>query len=183
MVSGSVEALGGNNNCACNGGSGGAIRLLAPKVEGTGMINVGSAGNGGLGRTRVDTIDRSNLRFPFKNSVTTVGATMFVSPKVVPQLDVIEVASNPIPIGSNPVSFTLPFGSATDRTVVVRAKDFGVKVPIAVVLTPDSGDRVIVQDEVDNTPQNPSTSQGVTTKSVKITLRPNVPTTIHVWTR
>jgi hypothetical protein len=182
-LSGRVESLGGNNHAftCCfegTGGSGGAVRLLAPRVEGNGTVDVNGQLNGGLGRIRVDTVDRTNLRLTFApNAATTVGANMFVFPSPLPKLDVIEAAGTTIPLGGNPVRITLPFGSSTNRTVVVQARDFSAVVPIAVVLTPDSGPRVTVQAQVDNTTQNPATV------TVPVSLRPNVQTTIHVWTR
>jgi hypothetical protein len=178
VIAGIVEALGGGPGPCFTGGSGGGIRLVAPKVEGTGRIDVRGPQNAGHGRIRVDTIDRTNLRFVFDaNGVTTVGANMFVFPSVVPTLDVTQAAGQNIPLGSGPVQITLPFGSDPNRTVTVRAQGFGAKVPIAVVLTPDSGVRQIIEKEIDNLAQNPATL------AVPVTLTPNVLTTIHVWTR
>jgi hypothetical protein len=183
LVSGAVEAIGGNNNVAClNSGSGGAIRLVAPKVEGSGRIDVRASalvgGHGGLGRIRVDTIDRSSLALEFRdNAVTTVGGNLIVFPPTVPRLDTIEVAGNEVPPGSDPVLFILPFGTTPERTVKIQARDFGRVVPIRVVLTPDSGLPVTVDAEIDNTTTNPAVID------VPVTVPVNTQVTVHSWTR
>lgn len=159
-----------------NGGSGGAIRLVAPKVEGSGLLDVRSAGSGGNGRIRVDTMDRGGVAFNFQG-VFTVGANLVAIPPVLPWLDTIEVAGNPVPVDSPPVTFTLPFGSETNRTVKIQARDFGRLVPIRVVLTPDSGTPVLADAEVDNSANNPAVVE------VPATVPVNTLVTVHCWTR
>lgn len=178
LVSGAVEAFGGGNGTCLNGGSGGAIRLVATKVEGAGRIDVRPGGGGGLGRIRVDTIDRSSLGFQFLNpTVTTVGGNLLSFPPVTPQLATIEAAGIVVPQGGGPVTFNLPFGSTTSRTVKIQAKDFGRVVPLRVTLTPDSGAPVVVDAEVDNTTSNPAVVE------VKFDLPVNTLVTLHCWTR
>jgi hypothetical protein len=182
-ITGNVFARGGNNlGSSVNAGSGGAIRLLAPIVRGSGLINVqGNNGDGsaGHGRIRVDTIDRSDLRLNFTpGALTTVGADMFVFPPKVPRLDIIETAGTSIPVDTAQlVTVQLPFGADPNRTVTVRAQDFGNKVPISVILTPDSGDPIIVNSQIDNTTQNPASI------AVPVTFPQNVLVTVNVWTR
>ena len=177
-VSGTIESRGGVQRNCVNGGSGGAIRLVATKVEGGGLIDVRPVSNGGLGRIRVDTIDRSNLTLNFQSSaVTTVGGNLFTFPAVVPRLDTVEVAGNAVPVGSGPVTFNLPFGSTPSRTVKIQAKDFGRVVPVRVVLTPDSGAPATFDAEIDNTSVNPATVQ------IPVTVPVNTLVTIHAWTR
>lgn len=178
LVSGTIEARSGVQTSQGNGGSGGAIRLVAMKVEGTGAIDVRPTSHGGFGRIRVDTIDVSNLRLTFRDStVTSVGGNLFTFPPVVPRLDTIEVAGNAVPAGSGPVTFNLPFGSTPSRTVKIQARDFGRVVPIRVVLTPDSGAVATFDAEIDNTTTNPATVE------VPITVPINTLVTIHAWTR
>jgi hypothetical protein len=177
-VNGAVEARGGGSMTCLNGGSGGAIRLVAMKVEGTGRIDVASPGNGGHGRIRVDTIDRSNLRYNFQAAaVTTVGGNLFTFPTVVPRLDTIEVAGNAVPQGSGPVTFNLPFGSSPERKVKIMASGFGRVVPIRVTLTPDSGIPTTFDTDIDNTTTEPAVGE------VDVLLPINTLVTVHCWTR
>jgi hypothetical protein len=182
-ISGNVWARGGQNlSSAVNAGSGGAVRLLAPVVRGNGTIDVrGSAGDGsaGNGRIRVDTIDRSALQLAYSpQPLSTVGADMFVFPPKVPRLDIVEAAGTTIPVDTPQlVTVQLPFGADPNRTVTVQAKDFGAQVPISVVLTPDSGDRIIVNSQIDNTAQTPASV------AVPVTFPQNVLITVSVWTR
>lgn len=178
LVSGSIEAKGGQQTTFVNGGSGGAIRLVSMKVEGTGSLDVRPLSHGGLGRIRVDTIDVSNLRLVFHNSeVTSVGGNLFTFPPVVPRLDTIEVAGNSVAAGSGPVLFNLPFGSTPDRTVKIQASNFGRVVPISVILTPNSGTRQVIDAEIDNTTANPAVVE------VPVTFPVNTLVTVHAWTR
>lgn len=175
-VTGTLEARGGANRSCVNGGSGGGIRLVAPKVEGGGLLDARAGGGGGSGRIRVDTIDRSGVQFNFQG-VSSVGGNLFTFPPVVPRLDTIEVAGNVLPEGSAPATFTLPFGSTPSRTVKIQARDFGRNVPIRVTLTPDAGAPVVVDAEVDNTTTNPAVIE------VPVTVPINTLVTVHCWTR
>ncbi|HVR37313.1 MAG TPA: hypothetical protein VMS21_15870 [Methylomirabilota bacterium] len=177
-VNGIVRSRGGGwSGSAFHAGSGGAIRLVAPVVNGGGTLDVtGGGAGGGAGRIRVDTVDRRDLRFTFSpNTQTTLGANMFIAPTPMPRLDLIQVADLDIALGSGPVTYQLPFGSDPNVTVTVRAQDFGSVVPIEVVLTPDSGPRSVVAAEIDNTTVNPATVD------VPITVPVNTVVTVHVW--
>jgi hypothetical protein len=170
---------GGANASGANMGSGGAVRLVAPVVAGTGEINVNASNDwGGRGRIRVDTIDRNDLRFNFQPvDSLSVGANLFIFPQPLPRLDVINVAGTVIAEGSGPVQIQLPFGSSPNRTVTVRARDWGRVVPIQVVLTPDSGVPIKIDSEIDNTTQNPAEA------AVPVVLPANNLVTVQVWTR
>lgn len=177
---GKIQALGGGTLPHHNAGSGGAIRLVAPVVVGTGEVNVsGGSGNyGGAGRIRVDSIDRSQLKLNFvPNSLTSIGATMIVFPPTMPHLDIVEVAGREIPEGSGPVSFVLPVNSPETQTVTVQATDFHRPVDIAVVLTPDSGERSVFEAAIFNNLENPRRTQ------ISIPFPVNVPVSVHAWTR
>ena len=181
VLAGRVDALGGSwRGSSYTGGSGGAIRLLAPRVEGAGSLRVGggSAG-GGYGRARVDTLDKTALQLRFDPVQSgTLGSNMFVEPSTVPRLDIIEAAGQAIPLGTGQtVQIQLPFGSDTNRTVVLRAEDFGVDVPVRITLTPDSGPRTFIDTNIVNTTVNPATLE------VPVALPPNTLVTIHAWTR
>lgn len=181
-MTGSVNARGGTQVSATGHGSGGAIRLLAPIVSGNGALRVTGgawAGSGGHGRIRIDTIDRRDLRFSFDPlSAANVGSFMAVFPTPTPRLDILSAAGTAIPEGTtDPVFIQLPFGSNPNRTVTIQTRNFSAVVPIRVVLTPDSGDAIVIDDQIDNTTVNPAQ------KSVAVTLPLNVRTHIGVWTR
>jgi hypothetical protein len=176
-VAGTIDATGGDNRgSSVNGGSGGAIRLVALKVEGGGHLNATGGNGGGAGRLRVDTLDRTGIRFTFSGN-SSVGGNLFSLPTVLPRLETIEVAGNVVPEGGVPQTFLLPFGSTPERTVKIQARDFGKVVPIRITLTPDTGSPVIVDAEVDNSVNNPATVE------VPVTFPVNSKVTVHCWTR
>ncbi len=176
-VSGAIRARGASGGFCLNGGSGGAIRLVAFRVEGSGTLDTsGMGGAGNVGRVRVDTVIRTGLSFSI-TGVSSIGGNLLVFPPVVPTLAVTEAAGNVITNGSGPVVFTLPFGSTTNRTVKIQAQDFAPNVPIRVTLTPDTGDRSVFDTEVDNSTVNPAVVE------VPITVPVNTLVTVHCWTR
>jgi hypothetical protein len=182
VIAGAVSAAGGNSPGGGGNGSGGAIRLVAPEVSGTGSLNVSGGNYGavaGHGRIRIDTIDRRNLRYDFTPlAAANVGSFMAVFTTPVPRLDILNAAGTAIPEGAaNPVFVQLPFGSNPNRTVTVQARNFSAVVAIRVVLTPDSGDPITYDDQIDNSTVNPAQT------AVAVTLPLNVRTHIGVWTR
>lgn len=161
-----------------NDASGGAIRLLAPILAGTGTLNV--AGRyGGNGSIRLDSFDRSTANFTYTAGPATVssGALMLVFPNPLPRLDIVEAAGTPIALGSAPVLVQLPFGSTTNRTVTVRAQDFKALVPIAVTLTPEQGSAVVYTNVIDNLAANPATN------IFNVVVPVNVVVNVNAWTR
>lgn len=180
---GTIRAQGGNgySSGVLNYGSGGAIRLLAPVVSGNGVIDVRGDGinsSSGMGRTRIDTLDRANLNFNFiPNNTSSVGGFMVVFPSPNPRLDIIEAAGRAIPVDSGPTQVLLPAGSATTQTIKIQARDFGQVVPISVVITPDNGPSQKYEAVINNTATNPAET------SVAVNIPANVLTHVHVWTR
>ena len=178
LINGAIQAQGAEPGACLNGGSGGAIRLVSFKVEGTGTIDVRGGSNSGNGRIRVDTIDRSNLNFNFReNNVTSVGGNLLTFPPAAPALATIEVAGNAIAQGGGPVTISLPFGSSPDRTVKIQASGFGRVVPVRVSLTPDSGGVRTFDADIDNTTANPAVAE------IPVTIPVNTLVTVHAWTR
>jgi hypothetical protein len=180
-----IFARGGGNFPHTGSGSGGAIRLIAPAVVGGATLGVSGGGGsnesqgdrGGFGRIRIDTIDRTGIRFNFDPlAAFSVGAFMAVFPPVVPRLDIVEAAGRSIPEGSGPVAVVLPFGSPSAQTVTVRATNFTGPLPIEVVLVPTSGPRQVVQTEI-NTSANPPEVR------VDVDIPVNNRTSIYAWTR
>ena len=187
-ATGKILALGGGmrrNNDGYpeylhNAGSGGAIRLVAPKISGTGELNVndGNVNYAGFGRIRIDSIDRTALQLNFvPSSVTSVGSTMLVFPTPLPQLDIVEAAGRTIALGSGPVMVQLPYNSLTNQVIKVQAKNFFSTVPIRVTLTPDNGTASTFDATIDNRSTNPAEA------SINVNMPVNVQVTIHAWTR
>ncbi len=189
LISGKIFSNGGAaNGAGGNVGSGGAVRLVAPQVAGTGEINVNTQNDwAGHGRIRVDTLDRSQLRLNFQPlDSLSVGANMFVFPPLVPKLDVIEVAGNVIQPGSGPVTLQLPFGSDPNLTVKIKATGWNRIVPIQVVLTPDSGAPTVFKAQIDNRLLADGSVRIVgfpnsSTVSVPVVFPVNTLVTIHCW--
>lgn len=182
-VNGAITARGGRSGQCNNAGSGGGIRLLSLRVEGSGALDTSRGptpnrgfGTEGLGRVRVDTVIRTGVNFNTVG-VTTIGGNLLAFPPVVATLTVTEAAGFAVPTGSGPIVFTLPFGSSTNRTIRIRAQDFGRNVPIRVTLTPDTGDKRVFDAEVDNTTVNPAVVD------VPVTVPVNTLVTVHCWTR
>ncbi|MEM7249528.1 MAG: hypothetical protein AAF533_29740 [Acidobacteriota bacterium] len=140
--------MGGKGGEACNSGSGGAIRLLAPIVAGDGLVDV----NGGLsdvscypcprraghGRIRIDALDRSNLALDVQpNAAHAVGSLMLVEPAGAPTLS-ITMAGGEV-VGPGPTSIFLPFGTATTQDVVIQASGFADPIDVVLTVTPESG--------------------------------------------
>jgi hypothetical protein len=176
---GTIRANGGGS-CIVgsgNGGSGGAIRLIAPLVTGNGTLLAQGVCNGGDGRIRVDTTSRRSVIFSSFPSPS-IGANLAVFPSPLPRLDIIDAAGTAIPEGNpGPVTVQLPFGSSSNRTVTVQARDFNGVVPISLVLTPDSGRAQIYQGSIDNAAANPAQT------TIDVTIPVNVVVSVNAWTR
>lgn len=179
QVNGRIDSFGGSwSGSAFNGGSGGAIRLVAPVVAGTGTLDVRGGANSAHGRIRVDTLDRSGLNFSFQSTAgAAVGSLLLVQPTPLPRLDLVEVAGTAVPEGSGPVQIILPFGAPAAQTVKVRARDFGQTVPMRLVLTPDSGASRSYDFEINNAAANPAEA------TVNVEFPANTSTRVAVWTR
>ncbi len=81
-----------------------------------------------------------------------------------------------VPGEQGATSILLPVGSPPQQQVLVRASNFGRRVPVQVVLTPDSGARQVFTAEIDNT------DPGAAQLAVPVTFPINVTTLINVWT-
>jgi hypothetical protein len=99
----SVRARGGLSNGSFNEGSGGAVRFVAPLVQGNGEIDLTGGNRGAAGRLRVDTIDRTQIQFrtPGVAGALSVGGFLTVFPPNNPRLDIIAAAGTTIPEGTN----------------------------------------------------------------------------------
>src|SRR5688572_5968860 len=103
---------------------------------------------------------------------------MIVFPPNRPPLDSLQPAGAAIPEGNNaPVFVERPFGSATNRTVVVQARNFGMHVPIRVVLTPAAGDPISYDAHINNLSANPAQV------TVNVGIPINTVVAVNPWTR
>jgi hypothetical protein len=187
-LSGSILAQagpGGGLNGIGTYGSGGAVRLVAPRVFGSGSINVSNSSSG-AGRIRVDSllkvdpVDGSQfLAISYvPGTVATVGSNLLVFPPNNPRLDVVQAAGTNIAEGSvQPVIVLLPIDAPTAQAVRVQARNFSAAVPIRVALIPESGDATFFDSTIDNTTTNPATA------TVNVTMPTNVKVNVQVWTR
>ncbi|MCL4180427.1 MAG: hypothetical protein KJ072_22105 [Verrucomicrobia bacterium] len=167
-------------------GSGGAIRLVAPKVMGLrplgsveAVLSVRSAdsNNAYHGRIRIDSIDRTALDFWFQPAAAaSIGSFMTLQPSPLPRLDLVRAAGVDIAPDAGPVYLELPFGSPAAQEVEVQARDFRALVPIRVRLVPEAGAAVEYSLELDNRTENPVRG------SVTVDVPANVRTAVEVWT-
>ncbi len=182
-IDGSINAYGGTGGIS--NASGGAVRLLAPRVDSSGsnLICVTATSGcstvetSGAGYVRVDTIDRSALtQAPFRQSASlTVGSYMTVNGPVTGKLRVASVAGTPYVPDSGPVTVVLPSGSPTSQPVTIEALDFGALINLKVAVTPDSGPSVLYDLVIDNTSINPAAN------TVNVVIPPNTRCVIHAW--
>ena len=175
---GSIDARGGNAP-QYNGGSGGAVRLVAPIVEGTGHIHVQGNAAGSEGRIRIDTFDARIPGLQTGGFVPSTGSLLFTGLDLpgAPRLEVTQVGRFEVAPGEgNAFSILLPVGSSPQQNVVVRATGFGRRIPIQVVLTPDSGDRQVFNATLDNS--NPGSIE----VAVPVVFPANVTTLVNAWT-
>lgn len=164
QVGGTVSAQGGlgwARECSSDHsghGSGGAIRLVAPTVRGSGTLNASGGAvcsvNGGAGRIRVDALDRSAFN-PGVAGVVSYGNFLAVNLPNMPALQIVSVGGQAVTPGSS-ASVILPFNAPATQIVRVRASGFGPS-PTAydVVVTPDSGQRSVYSTTCVNTSAGP----------------------------
>jgi hypothetical protein len=176
-ISGSIIANGGGGSYT--GGSGGAIRIVAPIVSGNGQLAVNSPFGCGYGRIRIDAINRTQLNLNFDSAqVTSVGSLMMVFSAPLPRLDIVEAAGTAIPEGSGPVLLQLPFGSSPNRTIKVQARDFNTQVPVTLVLTPDHGNPVTYVAKINN-----ASGQNPAVLPIDVVLPVNEQVTVNVFSK
>ena len=156
--------------------SGGAIRIVSPVVTGNGALDTNDCAASHEGRVRIDTIDGSGMNFVITGNWT-VGSFMKSFPDIQPRLDITQVGSEIIPLGSGPASIELPFGSPSSQDVTVRGEDFTGLVPIRVVVTPNFGPSTSYDSTIDMTGGNPATV------IVPVTIPQNNPVRLKAWTR
>ncbi len=175
---GRIDAFGG---IGWGAGSGGAIRLLAPIVDGAGSLRVpgggGQTAGASDGRTRIDSTNRFASRNLTLSGKATRGTQMVVFPPNNPHLDIIHAAGRDITEGTNAaITITLPIGASTNQIVRVQARGFTGDIPIRVKITPENAPSATYDTIITNT-ANPSVGE------VTVTLPLETATYVHAWTR
>lgn len=179
-----IDATGGEYGTggAYNGGSGGAVKLVAPQITGLMKIYVQNRNStGGAGRIRLDAVNYSGAQFNYPSPALSLSYGSMLATGLegtLPRLELVSVAGHDLPTNNVATGFILlPNGSASEQPVVVRARNFGTRVPVSVVLQPDNGPSSEVPATIDNTTSNPATA------TVNVTVPANSPVRINVWTR
>lgn len=177
----SIAARGGGTPTGYGGGSGGAVRLVAPIIAGNAKILVSSPSNGGYGRIRVDALTNTLSLIDTGDGspgYATFGKNMVVVPPNLPSLRITQAAGTNIALAqTDPVFVLLLAGSAATQTVQVQANNFNSVVPLVAVVTPEAGERQTFNFDIDNT------AGGASTGSVQVQIPAGVSTRIDVWTR
>lgn len=175
---GTIKARGGDGVNADISGSGGAIRLVAPKLVGMGTADAagglrlygGGADYGSAGRIRFDTYDRtefnpsrSEILGEYSNGSFVVG----YRPDWEPTLRVLRVTKpdgteplppeGPITPGSGPLEILLPTDSPSLRIIQVEVARFFQKLEVEVSLKPWNGAPETNLVIVDNASGSPTT--------------------------
>ena len=161
-------------------GSGGAIRLVAPKVTGGGgRLTTRFNNHNAYGRIRIDTLDLTGFTLELHPAapLSSVGSRMQIFMDSLPSLGLTSVAGTVIPAGSTaPVTVMLPTGSPVTQTVTVEATNYNGQLPVQIALTPMGGARVIYDTVID--------MAGASTASVNVAVEIpiEVPVEVHAWT-
>ena len=154
--------------------------MVAPVITGgEPNLSVNSLGGGGIGRVRIDTLDRTGATVSgVPASANSHGKVMSVFGPVQSRLTIVSAAGQNIPEGANsPVTIMLPFGSETNQVVRIQARDFAGVVPINIIVTPQNGSRRVFPAQIDMSAGNPAFA------NVPVTIPLNTEAAIHAWTR
>ncbi len=179
---GQVLATGGGASLGNRLGSGGAIRLVAPTIRGTGALNVqGGGGHNNAGRIRCDMVNRENFALSFLPSssvATTTESFMMTFPPVMPRLRFTQIAGQSVPADA-PANFTVTLApnSAAQQPIRIEASGFCSDVRVIIRLTPASGPSITLPPlTLNNLVNNPV--EGVTVANFPA----NVAVTVEAWT-
>jgi hypothetical protein len=157
-VNGSIGAGGGIgvSGAGCSvvggGGSGGAIRLMAPIISGTGSIGAGGGGGfsgypgGSPGRIRLEAFQHlfpSNRTGPTANFVT---PGIIFPPASTPSIRVVRVAGVAVPENSTG-SFFMPdvtLDNVAAVVVEIEARNVPLGTVVQLTITPETGSQQMV---------------------------------------
>lgn len=188
-VTGRILANGGNGKWNggtgtpnSDGGSGGAIRLIAPIVSGDGSLSTWGGGCqgcslAGQGRIRIDTIDDFDLKLSYAG-VVRQGREMYVFPQTLPRLEIIEATGLLVPPGTvGTWNVQLGPNASTNQTVKIRAHNFVGRVPLEVVVVPEIGPPFQTRTDFEGKGSTPVDLQ------INIQILPDRMSRVQAWTR
>ncbi len=162
-------------------GSGGAVRIVAPIIEGVFRIYATGDGPNYIGRIRFDGLDTSrvtlNLYNGWEGPGVNFGNNMVVFPPEMPKIELVSVAGQAVS-SSGPQTVTIAPGSPVLQPVQVRLTNFPAVAKLKVVLSPENGPRTEQNWDV-----NIDAGGATTTASTNVTFPSNVLTRVFVWTR
>jgi hypothetical protein len=160
-VDGELRADGGAPFQQNNGGSGGAIRLAANRVEGSGVLRaIGQSGWGGLGRIRIESFITDLTQQPNPRAVFAPPLTLRLGER--PRISITGVAGQPVPqppSGSS-VAPDVTFSETGEIQVALETTN----VPTGTVLTV----RITVQGEVITVESSPTDASGKATAQATV---------------
>lgn len=177
-ITGAIEARGGG------AAVGGAIRIVSPRVSGSGSlwVNTGYNSNTGWyngGRIRVDCTNRSFWNpWVTPNSKYSTGFNMIVFPPNLPKVEIIQVAGQAIdPNSASPVNQVFAEGTNPQQTIRCRVSNFNGTAKLQVRLTPENGDYINYNLDIPNPGPDPAEGE------VTVTFPVNLMTRVDAWTR
>jgi hypothetical protein len=178
---GAVKANGGTTNCYdwAGNGSGGAIKLMATYIAGSGTLsakggNPSATNHGGQGRIRLETDHSNTFSGPSDPAYTLDYSPGSVGPAGQPKLSITSIAGQNVPATargsySSP-DITLPSGSSNVVTVNIAAQNIPTTAVVTVSVIPQYGSTLQYGAALTG---NQSSSTGTTTVSLS-TDYPNV---------
>lgn len=171
-LSGTIRARGGSGVYFCSG-SGGGVRLVAPAINGAGVVDARDGNEAWTGRIRLDRI-RGGL--PNLYGVYSLGSFLSVFPEGLATLAFTEVAGTTIPEDSMAaLQLLLPVGASTSQTVKLRGRNFQGTVPIQVAVTPENGPTTFFEGNL------VAGADRTGTVSIALELPSNVPVSLYAW--
>ncbi len=160
------------------GSTGGAIRIVAPILTGTGTLSANSYGRDAFGRIRIDVLNRTNWQPQTIWGAYSTGFNMIVFPPNLPKVEIMQVAGQVIdPNASSPVNQVLPQGTNPQQTVRCRVSNFNGTAKLQVRLTPENGDFINYNLDIPNPGPEPAEGE------VTVTFPVNLMTRVDAWTR
>ena len=183
LITGLVSADGGDGGSSSHG-SGGAIRLVAPQIGGSGTLSAEAGDGTDNGRIRIDA-GVFGSQSPFSSStpalrgVATFGINPVIFPENPPMLTLTNVAGRDISaLSADSAVVNLPADGVAVQPVTVRAENFDSTVRFVVRVVPARGNGVAeFTGTIDNT-----TAGEPANATIDVTFPLDTSSQIFVWT-